>query len=88
MVKDKPEYRQYLDANGVKYDDTVNTYLDPAPAKEYPTYDVLVILPANYNLGQPWDDGLNKYIKEVKPIGIQQGDQFQIFAAIYSVNLN
>lgn len=85
MVKDKPEYRAYLDGNGVRYA-TYHTSLDPYILSTYPTYDVLVVLPANADLSHPWDNGLDRYLKPAKPIGVTEGNEMQLFGIIYSVD--
>ncbi len=89
MVKDKPEYLAYLDNNGLKYG-KIHTSLDPysPPELPYPTYDILVVLPANPDISHPWDKDLDKYIKPAKQIGVQNGDQLEVFGIIYQVNVN
>ena len=94
MVKDKPDYRSYLDKNGVRYVE-MHTSLDPYTLDVYPKYDMLVtgaITVEGSNILYPWDVGLNKYLKPVKFIGIQQqGEQIACLgecAIIYEVNVN
>lgn len=84
LVKDKPEYRAYLDNNGVRYVQA-RTSLDPFVVPTYPTYDVIAVLPTSTDISHPWDNGLDKYITPVKPIGIMEGNEMQLFGAIYSV---
>ncbi len=87
MVKDKPEYRKYLEQNGIQYT-TRHGSLDPFTLPEYPTYDLLVVIPAKLEISHPWSDALDKYITPVKPIGVKEGDQLQLFALIYQVKVS
>lgn len=86
MVRDTPEYRKYLDDNEVRYVTPPETqYLDPAWQASYPKYNVIVIVPANFDYGHPWDTSLDKYLTALHPTGNQNGDTLELFAAIYQV---
>ncbi len=87
MVRDKPEYRRYLDENGVPYITPEEMqYLDPAWLETYPQYRVIIAMPAKFDYAHPWDDSLDKYITPLVPIGIQNGENLELFASIYQVN--
>lgn len=86
MVKDKPEYRKYLEDNGVQYM-TTRYYLDPAWAPIYPTYDVLVALPSRGNIYEPWNEGLNQYLVVNQVIAIKDDNGQQVpFFVFYKIN--
>src|SRR3989338_984593 len=94
MVKDKPDYRDYLDNNGVRYVE-MHTSLDPYTLDVYPKYTMLVTGATaleSSNIFHPWEAGLDKYLKPVKFIGFQQqGDQLACLgecAIIYEVSVN
>ena len=87
MVRDKPAYRKYLEENGVRYI-TRHGSLDPFTLPEYPTYDLLVVIPAKPEITHPWHDDLDAYITPIKPIGIKNGEELQLFAAIYQVKVS
>ncbi|MBI2079130.1 hypothetical protein HYT84_00065 [Candidatus Micrarchaeota archaeon] len=65
MVPSKPEYKKFLDENGIEYIETVY-YLDPAWQPNYPTYNVLVVVPKEKRFDHPWSYDLDNYIYEVK----------------------
>jgi hypothetical protein len=73
-----------LQRNDVTYVKT-NTYLDPAWIPIYPTYDVMVALPAKPELFHPWEDGLDPHLREVKRIEIDNNGQRVPFAIVYEV---
>lgn len=84
MVPDKPEYRKFLDQNGIEYLATTY-YLDPAWQPSYPTYQVLVVVPKVKSFDHPWSYDLDKYLTEIKDINVAQNDQIYKYGIIYGV---
>ena len=85
MVPYRSEYASYLQNNGVSYVQA-HTYLDPAWIPSYPTYDVLVTMPASGDLFHPWNEGLDRHLTPVKQVGMTDANGNLIpFAIIYEV---
>ena len=83
MVKSNEKYKKYLDENGVRYS-IYNSYLDPAWLKSYPTYDVLVVLPTNFDVFHPWHNDFDTYLNEVEKVQSSQNKDIP-FAIVYEV---
>lgn len=62
LVRDRAEYRSYLERYGIRTFSTRH-YLDPAWLPVYPSYDVLVVLPAYKDPYHPWTEKLDPYLK-------------------------
>jgi hypothetical protein len=68
MIDDTPERAQYLQNNGVKFMQ-LETWKDPAfKGEDVRKYHVLVVLPSNANITQPWSDELNKQLELAKEV--------------------
>jgi len=61
----------------------VNTYLDPAWSEYHPKYDVLAIIPANWNQTQPWSDGIQEHLELLKTFYIENKTFAKIFKVEY-----
>ena len=84
MVLDTPEHRQYLSENGVNFT-LVHTWRDPAYHNPLaPQYDVIVVLPSQFNPVQPWSDELQARLALVQEFN-QSG---QTAARIYAISGN
>jgi|GEM_PF-764233 len=76
------KYEDYLSEYGVRFQ-KVNTYLDPAWSEYHPKYDVLAIIPANWNQTQPWSDGIQEHLELLKTFYIENKTFAKIFKVEY-----
>lgn len=82
VVLDTKQTRDYLDQNNVRYVPK-HWYIDPGVQYEgIPQYDLLFILPHEFNMTKPWSDTFEQFISPVKEAYINQ----DVFAKIYSIN--
>lgn len=83
LVFDSQEYRDYFERNNVTYF-KMNTWVDPAmKSEDIPKYDLLFIIPNQWNWEHPWSAGLDPYLKEVWKY--EQGGQ--VMSRIYEVRV-
>lgn len=82
LVFDSPGYRAYFEKNNITYF-PLHTWADPAmKAENIPQYDLLFIVPNQWNWEHPWSNGLDPYLKEVWRYE-QDG---RVLSRIYAVN--
>jgi len=85
MVPYSASYESYLQQTGVEYRKT-RYALDPAALPTYPTYNVLVTIPSQFDLWHPWDYGLDQYLKEIKRFEVTDSSGNLIpYAIVYEV---
>jgi len=78
-------YTAILDDNGIEHFET-HTYLDPAPILTSPTYDLTIVVPKIKNIDHPWDPSLDKYLKPIKTVTIDNNGQQVPYFIIYEVD--
>jgi hypothetical protein len=84
VIFDTKENRDYLGRNNVKYI-AKHWFIDPGVQYEgIRQYDLLFILPSQFNQTKPWSDTFEKFIIPVKDVAYQG----QLFAKIYNINVN
>ncbi len=84
LLFDSYENENFLNENGIKYFKD-KAYVDPAmQGKEYKEFDLLFILP-NMRQEHPWNDNLDKYLKDFFIIRNDETDE--IIARVYEVNI-
>jgi hypothetical protein len=83
IVLDKKEYRDMFEKYNISYLPQ-HTWLDPSMrGEQYKQYDLLIVMPSQFDIAHPWHSKLDKYLKSVW----EYKEDSQTLAAIYRIDV-